>query len=169
MTIELLTAANFTLTSMDAFDRRQVVTYVYRPVDGRLQPFLEPFEEDWSPARRREKAAEILSGDVIAYGALENGIVAGALQLLPELNDGRMLLASLHVSAPFRRQGLGRALFEAAKAEARSRGARALYISACSAVETIDFYTAMGCVVSPAPIPALVEDEPFDIQLECPL
>jgi len=169
MTIELLTAANFTPASMDAFDRHQVVTYIYRPVNGELKPVLEPFEEDWSPARKREKAAEILSGDIIAYGALENGIVAGALQLLPELNDGRMLVVSFHVSAPYRRQGLGRALLEAAKAEARSRGARALYISACPAVETIDFYTAVGCVVSPAPIPACVEAEPIDIQLECPL
>lgn len=49
---------------------------------------------------------------------------------------------------------------------ARRHGAAALYISACSAEETIAFYLAMGCRLSPSPIPAMAQDEPWDIQLE---
>ena len=43
------------------------------------------------------------------------------------------------------------------------------YASCCSAEETIDFYKAMGFRLSEHPIPSCVEDEPFDIQMECRL
>ena len=57
----------------------------------------------------------------------------------------------------------------AAKEEAIRCGAKALYVSACSARETIDFYTAMGFTLSPHPIRCCVEAEPYDIQMECTL
>ena len=80
--------------------------------------------------------------------------------------ERRMIVDSFHVSADQRRRGLGRRLFETAKAEVRKHGAVALYISACSAEETIRFYLAMGCRPSRDPIPTMVLDEPWDIQLE---
>ena len=80
-----------------------------------------------------------------------------------------MIVHSFHVSADQRRRGLGRKLFDAAKEEARKHEAAALYISACSSEETINFYLAMGCHLSQSPIPEIVADEPWDIQLECSL
>ena len=52
---------------------------------------------------------------------------------------------------------------------AKSRGAKALYASCCSAEETIAFYMAMGFRPSAHPIPSCVRDEPFDIQMELPI
>ena len=143
------------------------IVQVYRLMDGQLQLVSLTFMEDWSLSRRREKAQEVLRGQHIVYGALANGEVVGMLMLLPSLDHGRMVIDSFHVSANHRRNGIGRALFEAAKAEAIRRGANALYASACSARETIDFYRAMGFNISSNPIPACAVEEPCDIQMEC--
>ena len=80
-----------------------------------------------------------------------------------------MIIYSFHVSADRRRHGIGRALFASAKDEAVRRGAVALYVSACSAEETVDFYRAMGFTVSLHPIRSLADNEPCDIQMECAL
>ena len=157
---------NFHPDSLNDFSRTQTVTRVYRLMDGQLTLLHQPFTEDWSPERKREKAAEILSGDYITFCAFEQCRVLGCIMLTPELNEGRMIVHSFHVSADQRRRGLGSRLFEAAKEVARKQRAAALYISACSSEETIRFYLAMGCHLSPNPIPAMVEDEPWDIQLE---
>lgn len=78
-------------------------------------------------------------------------------------------LTSIHVSADARGRGLGRQLFQRAEETGRRLGAKALYISAHSSVESQAFYKAMGCVEATEYIPAHVEQEPCDCQLECPL
>ena len=83
------------------------------------------------------------------------------------LNGDRMILHDLHVSREHRHQGIGRALFCRALDEARARGAKRLYISACSSKETIAFYRAMGCVPAEDVLRELAEEEPCDLQLVC--
>ena len=161
-----ITKENFHSDSLRFFHRRQKVESVYVLSDGRLELRHSPFEEDWSPSRRMEKAREILSGKYIVFGAFDRERVVGEIMLIPELNQNRMIIDSFHVDAEYRRRGIGRSLFHAAKAEAERVGASALYVSACSAKETIDFYRAMGFRVSPNPIPSRAEDEPCDIQME---
>ena len=78
-------------------------------------------------------------------------------------------LTSIHVSADARGHGLGRQLFQRAEETGRRLGAKALYISAHSSVESQAFYKAMGCVEATEYIPAHVEQEPCDCQLECRL
>lgn len=167
MEIQLLNKDNFHIDSLDTFSRYQTVNNVYRLDENHLQLLHCPFTEDWSAERKREKAAEILSGQYIVYGVIHEGRVVGTIMLIPELEHGRMIIDSYHVSAEFRRQGIGRRLFEAARTEARQRGAVALYASACSSEETINFYMAMGFRVSRNPIQALVDAEPYNIQMEC--
>lgn len=167
--IKRIDRENFHPDSLKDFVRHQVVGNVYRLKDGRLTLRYCPFEEDWSPERKLEKAEEILSGEFICFGAFLGDRVVGEIMLVPELEHGRMIVDSFHVSGDCRRQGIGRSLFEEARGEALRHGARALYASACSAQETIDFYLAMGFAVSPDPIAAYAEDEPCDIQMECPL
>lgn len=170
MEIALINRYNFTRESLDVFSRYQVVKNVYRVKEGEMYLAYRPFVEIWTLERKREKAAEILAGDHIVYGAFEkNGDIVGILLLLPVLEHDRMILDSFHVSTHKRRQGIGRALFAAAKEEAIQCGAKVLYVSACSARETIDFYTAMGFTLSPHPIRCCVEAEPYDIQMECTL
>lgn len=161
--------SNFGEASMDSFDRYQEVRNVYRLENGQLILKEHPFTENWSPARRREKAAEILSGRFITFCAFEDDQVVGELMLIPELNENRLIIDSFHVSRECRRRGIGRQLIETAAGYAKSCGAKTLYASCCSAEETICFYMAMGFRPSEHPIPSCVEEEPFDIQMECSL
>ena len=115
MTIEKLTRDNFALSSLDGFVRTQPVTEVYRKFGGEYRLVNEPFTDDWSPARKREKAAEILSGAYIVYGAWLDGRLAGFVMLANALNKNRLIVDSFHVSRDARRHGIGRALFECAK------------------------------------------------------
>ena len=55
-------------------------------------------------------------------------------------------LSSIHISEDMRNKGIGRTLFLAAKEWAKQKGAKKLYISAHSAVESQAFYQSMGCV-----------------------
>ena len=78
-------------------------------------------------------------------------------------------LASIHVSQDMRGQGIGRELFTLAKAWARAHGAKKLYISAHSSVETQAFYRAMGCTQAQEYDAGHVRLEPCDCQMECEL
>ena len=158
--------SNFNELSMDLFDRFQEVHNVYRMENGELILKKEPFTETWSPKRRREKASEILSGRYAVFCAFDGDTVVGEIMLIPKLNESRLIIDSFHVSRAYRRHGIGRRLIETAVDYAKSRGAGALYASCCPAEETIRFYLTMGFRPSEHPIPACVEDEPFDIQME---
>lgn len=86
MEIALINRHNFTRESLDAFSRYQVVKNVYRVKEGEMYLAYRPFVETWTLERKREKAAEILAGDHIVYGAFEkNGDIVGILLLLPVL------------------------------------------------------------------------------------
>ena len=161
--------SNFTEFSMDSFDRFQEVRNVYRIENGILVLKNHPFTETWSPERKREKASEILSGQYITYCAFDGNTVVGEIMLKPELNENRMIIESFHVSRDCRGHGIGRRMIETVTDYAKSRGAKALYTSCCSAEETIAFYMAMGFRPSAHPIPSCVRDEPFDIQMEFPI
>ena len=99
---------NFSETSMDLFDRYQEVRNVFRMESGKLVLKKEPFTEAWSPDRKREKAAEILSGKYITFCAFDGDSVIGEIMLRPELNDNRLIIDSLHVFREYRQRGIGR-------------------------------------------------------------
>lgn len=109
--IKIADRSNFNGFSLDSFDRYQEVRNIYRPENGRLVLKYNPFTETWSPERRREKAAEILSGSFITYCAFSGDGVVGEIMLKPELNEKRLIIDSFHVSRDFRRHGIGRRLF----------------------------------------------------------
>jgi N-acetylglutamate synthase and related acetyltransferases len=78
-------------------------------------------------------------------------------------------LSCIHVSEDMRGKGIGEILFCAAKDWAKRKGAKKLYISAHSAVETQAFYQSMGCVDALEYNQYHVAQEPYDRQLECVL
>ena len=167
MEIRLIDNDNFTRDSLKGFQRYQEVKNVYHLQNGHLTLVYNPFTEDWDAERLIEKAEEVLSGQYVTYCAYEGNRVVGEIMLIPELNKGRLIIDSFHVSRDYRRRGIGRSLHEAARQEALKRGAHALYASCCSAEETINFYSAMGFRLSSDPIPSFAEDEPYDLQMEC--
>lgn len=167
--IETLTSKNFRLDSLDDFVRTQRVTESYRLTGSGLELVPDSYVDDWSPAQRREKAAELLREDCVAYLVRDGRRVVGFVQLERALRQGRMVVQKLHVSQDYRRRGIGRRLFDRAVGTARAAGAREMYISANSSRETIGFYRAMQCELACPVIREMAEEEPFDLQLTRPL
>ncbi len=157
------------------FTRRQNVTKCWRKENGRWMIKDAPFIDDWG-----EKEYQILvkclkntidTGGFV-YAAFDGGNLKGFVSVEPTLFGGEQKyldLSSIHVSEDLRGKGIGKVLFLAAKAWAKEHGARKLYISAHSAIETQAFYKAMGCVEAEAYHQEHVEREPYDCQLECVL
>ena len=165
--IELLSAENFKLDSLDNYKRKQDVKKVYRKQNGEYILVDCVYTEDWDMEKRRSVAKDISSEDYITYLAIENDEVVGFIGLKKDLVESYMILDLMQVSAACRGQGIGRKLFDIGKEEARKAGAKALYISACSSEETIAFYKAMGAKLTDCPIKEIAEDEPYDLQMIC--
>lgn len=155
------------------FYRRQKVTECYRNIDGVWQIKECPFIDDWTLADYQELTSYLqhtLQTNGYVLGAFLDGKLKGFISV--ELcffgkNHDYLDLSSLHVSNDMRHQGVGKALFQSAKSWAKKQGARKLYISSHSAIETQSFYQAMGCVDAIEINEMHVMNEPFDRQLEC--
>ena len=97
-------------------------------------------------------------GELKGFVSVENGFFGGENRYYD--------LSSLHVSEDMRRTGIGKTLFLAAAEWARKQGAKKLYISAHSAIESQTFYRSMGCVEASEYNQKHVEAEPYDCQME---
>lgn len=154
------------------FIRRQKVGKCWRKEGETWVIRDDPFIDDWS-----EEDYQILvtclkhtaSTGGLVYGFFLDNALKGFVSVESSLfgNTEKYLdLTSLHVSADLRSNGIGKALFLKAGRWAKAHGAKKLYISAHSAVETQAFYRSMGCVEAQEYNRQHVEAEPFDCQLE---
>lgn len=175
MYLDRITEENFGLHSLDDFERHQVVQECWRRVGGAWALVPMPFVEEWSTERKREVASELL--DCIRAGGTawmvcrDERIVGFASIGGVRLGSRRQYvqLELLQVSAEARRSGVGRMLFRQVCDHARGLGAVSLYISAHSSRESAAFYRAMGCIDAREIDARIAAEEPFDLQLECPL
>ena len=157
------------------FIRHQVVTKCWRREKGEWVIREDPFIDDWTEADYRTLISclkNTVSTGGVVYGAFIAGMLKGFASVEPDFmgKEGQYLdLSSIHVSEDARGAGIGKALFLMAKEWARARGAKKLYISAHSAVETQAFYRSMGCVEALEYDRRHVDREPFDCQMECVL
>ena len=175
ITYRALTEAEISRELFAGFVRRQVVTDCWRREDGRWVIRSDPFTDDWSEEDYGVLVSclkhTVQTGGFV-YAAFCGGVLKGFVSVEAGLFGGEeryLDLSSLHVSEELRGQGIGTALFSAAREWAARHGAGKLYLSTHSAVETQAFYRRMGCVEARRPHPGHVEREPFDCQLECRL
>lgn len=159
----------------DRFIRHQVVTKCWRKEEGEWVIKDVPFIDDWGKEEFQTLVSclqnTIRTGGFV-YGAFYEGNLKGFTSVESELFGGAQQyldLSCIHVSEDMRGRGIGETLFAAAKDWAKKHGARKLYISGHSAVETQAFYKKMGCVEAELYNEAHVEKEPCDCQLECRL
>lgn len=154
------------------FIRRQVVTKCLRKENGAWTAKDAPFIDDWTQKDRERIAAELknLAGrGGLVYAAYCGGKLAGFASVSPEPlgeSDEYLELTNIHVTEAMRGRGIGRALFYAAAEWAKARGAKKLYISAHSSVESQAFYRSLGCKEAEIYSTRHIEAEPFDIQME---
>ena len=69
----------------DTFERTQVIREVCVPQGSSLPLIARPGCDDRTLARKRQKAADILGGSLITFGALHAGQAVGFLTLNPRL------------------------------------------------------------------------------------
>lgn len=154
------------------FIRRQVVTKCLRRENGAWTAKDAPFIDDWTQKDRERIAAELknlAARGGLVYAAYSGGKLAGFASVSPEPlgESGEYLeLTNIHVTEEQRGQGIGRALFYAAAEWARARGAKKLYISAHSSVESQAFYSALGCTDAKLYSPRHIKAETCDRQME---
>lgn len=167
--IELLSKENFKENSLDTYDRKQEVKKVYRKQGCDYVLVDCQYTEDWDVEKKRQVAKDISSDEYISFLALDGKNIVGFISLLKKLKYEYMILDLMQVSNSYRGNGIGRALFNVGKDAALKAGAKALYISACSSEETIAFYRAMGAEITDCPIKEITDNEPYDLQMICPL
>lgn len=155
------------------FIRYQNVTKCFRKEHGEWVIRDAPFVDDWKEedyAYLVQCLRHTVHTGGFVQGAFCGGLLKGFVSVESALTGGEhqyLDLSSIHVSKDLRGQGVGAVLFLAAKKWAKEKGAKKLYISAHSAVESQAFYKKMGCVEAQWYDPVHVEKEPFDCQLEC--
>jgi predicted N-acetyltransferase YhbS len=164
------------LANVWSFDRAEVITGIYRRTgDGLL---LEPRRievKGWPPGEAELYGPLLLDcfdHGGTACGAFDGGALIGAMLLEGRFigrAEGTLQLKFLHVSRPYRKAGVGRALFERAVARARELGARRLYVSSTESKNTVEFYLRRGCRLADEVDPALFALEPNDIHLDLDL
>ncbi len=155
------------------FKRHQTVTKCWRKIDGKWCIKEITFIDDWTEREYTELIAylknTVITGGML-LGAFYNKELKGFISIEHNLfgkNKEYLDLSNIHVSEDMREKGVGKELFQYAKRWAKEHGARKLYISAHSAVESQAFYKAMGCVEAEEYNQEHVEKEPCDCQLEC--
>lgn len=175
VTYQGLSAAEIDRKLFASFQRTQVVTRCWRKIEGEWTIQDISFIDDWS-AQEQEKLVrylkEVAQNHGFVAGAFDDGQLKGFVCVEPALFGScnqYVDLSNLHVSQDARGKGIGKSLFSLAKKWARNHGAKKLYLSAHSAVESQAFYRAMGCVEALEYNQELVEKEPCDCQLECAL
>ncbi len=155
-----------------SFIRTQIVTDCLRKINGQWVVKSDPFVDDWNE-NDYITLVECLKNTVKTGGLLCGAFADGKLKAFVSVESALLGskkqyadLTSIHVSQDMRGLGMGGKLFEAAKEYAKKSGAKKLYISAHSAVETQAFYKAMGCVEALEYDEHHAAKEPFDCQLE---
>ena len=107
----------------------------------------------------------ILERGATLLGAFDQAQLAG-VAIVEERFEGDMAwLVFLHVSYPYRRRGVGTALWTEAIDRARSAGSHAMYVSATPSASAVGFYLQRGCKVAATPHAGLFEKEPEDVHL----
>ena len=154
-------------------DRTETIERIYYMRDGKL--VLEPEHwdvSDWSDASKKERIANlqaVFDNGATFFGAFDGDKLAGMSVLDHNpIRTGvdRLNLEGLWVSNGYRGKGVGKTLFQMAAQEARSRGAKVIYVSATSSENTVHFYQRLGCQHANPVDPILFKKEPEDIHLE---
>jgi predicted N-acetyltransferase YhbS len=160
------------LTRLAEIDRAEDIDGHYVVDHGRLAYVAAPVvAPGWGPDQVEGYVARLR--EVVGVGGLVVGAWAGAglvglaaLDVRPVGGDARtMELDFLHVDRAHRGRGVARRLVGVVGAEARARGATALYISATPTRNTVDAYLRLGAHLAAEPDPVLLAREPDDIHL----
>ena len=154
------------------FERRSTDTHIWKYIDGKGTLVEQPFLREWDAEKRErmeENLRQSLREGAAAFAAWDDRELAGYCVVRPEPLGSRgqyLKLDMLHISVPYRGQGLGGRLFGLACGAARERGAEKLIICSAPNETTVAFYRHMDCMETMEFFSALAKLEPEDYQIE---
>jgi GNAT superfamily N-acetyltransferase len=122
-----------------------------------------------SVAAKVREAEQYVDGGGVVVGAFADDRLVGIGIVLPHIRAQIAQLAFLHVSAPFRKTGVGTRLSDQLDQIARDVGATEMVVSATPSVNTVRFYLARGFHPTERPLVELLQVEPDDIHMRKPL
>jgi len=169
----LLPASDVELVRL--IDRTELIDIEYEVVDGRLRerPLTVSEIPAWETSGDGPHSIdfeirfcrEALDEGGLLLGGYVDGDFAGLAVVQPAYEPPLARLTFLHVSRPFRRTGVGTALWAAAVQQCRAASADRMYISATPTGSAVGFYLRQGCTLAIPPHPTLFALEPDDIHL----
>lgn len=164
------------IDSLAAIDRSELMTQEFYLREGALvseprQLEVRKWSGDWladvlAVARKHQAEGATL------FGLYDGETLAAAAQVSTQPMGPRsdtLQFTWLHVSRPYRRQGLATRLMRLCQDAARAQGARYLYISATPSNSAIGFYLSQGAYLNPEIDPEQFALEPDDIHLRITL
>lgn len=161
------------LARIGEIDRSERITQQYR----QHGPMLELIEVDvdapcWGAPgeatveHRIDQWTRLVRAGGVPLGAFEGDQLIGFAVYTRASPETPACLAVLHVTKPWRRHGVGRALTNEIARLARAEGVQRLYVSATPTRGTVDFYMSQGFMPLATPDERLVALEPDDIHME---
>lgn len=162
------------LRLIGAIDRSETIGGQYMMTDGGLasRPVTVeiPAWDTNGDGPHSVTAAIAFCEPLIADGATFAGVLdgsepAGLMVVDGSFEPSMAWLAFLHVSRPYRRQGVASALWDAAVRVAVSADADQMYVSATPTDSAVGFYLSRGCEVADPVHPDLGALEPDDVHL----
>jgi GNAT superfamily N-acetyltransferase len=118
-----------------------------------------------SVAAKVREAQQYMDDGGVVVGAFADDRLVGIGIVVPHLRPQIAQLAFLHVSAPFRKTGVGSRLSDQLDQIARDLGATEMVVSATPSANTVRFYLARGFQPSEHPLVELAQLEPDDIHM----
>ena len=170
-----LQADDINLALFTHFERRQTVTLCWRQQGGAWVIREDPFIDDWSAADWNALIARSRKRFTVAASFSARLPIKSFWALRPSKRLCSGKTGSIWICRSFTypqtraARASGVPCLNGRSDGPGEHGAKKLYISAHSAVESQAFYRAMGCVDAQEPDPEHIRLEPFDRQLECKL
>jgi ribosomal protein S18 acetylase RimI-like enzyme len=162
------------LSKIAEIDRTEVIRVGYEARDGELiekavvwdsPNFAPDGDGEHAVASQIKFCRSHMAKGAISVGAFDDETLAAIGVLTPEIRPALAQLAYLHVSAAYRRRGIGSAITRQLLEHARAQGSKWVYVSATPSESAVGFYKSFGFDLVEEPLPELHELEPDDIHM----
>ena len=149
-------------------DLSEHITLIYKLDNGQLLPEAHDWQRPHGDAsfwqHQMDGWRRALKPDVW-LGAFASDQMVGLASLRHRLAPNLAQLTTLHVSQPYRRQGVACQLLDTVIELAQQSGAESLYVSATPSASAVGFYRSQGFEPTTEPNPEMYELEPDDIHM----
>jgi len=160
------------VNKLSEIDRSEYIDLIYEVKDGKIIEINQGHEvPNWNEDLLKEMQERFLfelNNGGTAIGAFDGETLIGFGVLASKFrgrNKDQLQVDLMYVSRNYRRQGIGTKILYELSNEARSRGAKYLYISSTETRSAVSFYKSQGSLLTDELDEELFNKEPKDIHM----